>query len=388
MKRKDFLKTLHISGLALFLPVLATGKNRPGKAFKSDGFFAIRRMKGRYLLFSPDNKPFYTIGMNHIDSSALRHPDNLHIWNEAFDNSQEKWLQSVSHHLTMWGFNTVGWVQELVNRGYTTDRHSRNFIYEEYQWLDMPYCQMLPFAHFHHWDSIHINPDFSGQDFEDWCDYVAREHCTRMANDPKLIAYFYIDCPTWIHTRSWSEWKGPIFDPEMLSSEAGREKLFAMATRYYKVTHDAIRRYDKNHLIFGDRYEASEPLAKEVLLAARPYVDAFTFQHFAPPEDIKRNLESWHEMTGMPVMVADSSPIRRLPDGSLMHNPTGYRKVYEILRNIPSCIGFHLCGGYIQNRVRRKGLFDPENQPFHDVVEGLARVNHETITWLESLKIE
>jgi hypothetical protein len=388
MERKSFLRTLQCSGLALFLPGISQGSSLPVNKYKPGSFFSIRKIKGRHLLFSPDNKPFYSIGMNHIDSSALRHPENLHIWNEVFENSQEKWLQSVKHHLTMWGFNTVGWVQELVNRGYTTDRHSRNFIYDEYQWLDMPYCHMLPFANFHHWDSIHIHPDFSDQGFEDWCDYVAREHCARMANDPKLIAYFYIDCPTWLHTKSWSEWKDPLFDPEMLSTEAGRSELFAMATRYYKVTHDAIRRYDKNHLIFGDRYEAREPIVKEVLLAARPYVDAIAFQHFAPPEEIKSNLEFWHEITGMPVLVADSSPVIKSPDGIMVHNPEGYREVYEVLREVTSCIGFHLCGGYIQNRVRRKGLLDPDNQPFHDVVNGMARVNHETIAWLESIEVD
>lgn len=385
MNRKDFIKAIHFSGLALFLPAVSLGKSFPGRMFKSDGFFTIKKYKGRHLLFSPDNKPFYTIGLNHIDSAVLRHPENIHIWNTEFDNSQEKWLQSVKHHLTGWGFNTVGWIQELVNRGYTTDRHSRNFIYEEYQWLGMPYCHMLPFAHFHQWDAIHINPDFSGQDFVDWCDYVAREHCTRMADDPKLIAYFYIDCPTWIHTQSWSEWKGPLFDPERLTSEAGRKELFEMATRYYKVTHDAIRRYDKNHLIFGDRYEANAPLAKEVLLAARPYVDAISFQHFAPPEDIRKNLEYWYDITRMPVLLADASSSRRLPDGSLMHNPDGYKAIYEILREVPSCLGFHLCGGYIQNRVRRKGLFDPNNQPFREVVEGLSGVNQDTLSWLETL---
>ena len=48
-----------------------------------------------------------------------------------------------------------------------------------------------------------------------------------------------------------------MFDPARLESEAGRTELFKLAERYYRVTHDAIRRYDPHHLILGDRYEAA-----------------------------------------------------------------------------------------------------------------------------------
>jgi len=99
-------------------------------------------------------------------------------------------------------------------------------------------------------------PDFFSKDFEEWCDYVARDSCQRMADDPKLIGYFYVDCPVWIHP-GLAKWRGPLFDAKKLESQAGRDELRALATRYYQVTHAAIRRYDRNHLILGDRYEAA-----------------------------------------------------------------------------------------------------------------------------------
>ena len=79
-----------------------------------------------------------------------------------------------------------------------------------------------------------------------------------MADDPKLIGYFYVDCPTWIHVRPANAWKGPLFDPERLASDGGgcRRAHATWPGRYYRVTHDAIRRYDPHHLILGDRYEA------------------------------------------------------------------------------------------------------------------------------------
>ena len=61
-----------------------------------------------------------------------------------------------------------------------------------------------------------------------------------------------------MHTRPDNAWRGPIFDPERLKSEAGRKELTRLARANYPTTHDAIRRYDPHHLILGDRYEANE----------------------------------------------------------------------------------------------------------------------------------
>ena len=68
-----------------------------------------------------------------------------------------------------------------------------------------------PFADFHQWEVETRNPDFASPEFAEWCDYVAREHCARMADDPKLIGYFYIDCPTWVHAPPLMAWKTSTF---------------------------------------------------------------------------------------------------------------------------------------------------------------------------------
>ena len=58
------------------------------------------------------------------------------------------------------------------------------------------------------------------------------------------------------------------FNPKRLETESGRLELRALATRYYRITHEAIRRYDPHHLIIGDRYEAGQPIADEVIATA------------------------------------------------------------------------------------------------------------------------
>lgn len=353
------------------------------------GFFTLDKRHDRWWLITPDGKPFFSVALNHIDSTSLRYAENLKIWREKYGNSQRRWIEeAVGPDLKSWGFNGVGWVQEVVTRGQTNHRHSRNFTFEEYQWLGMPYCHMLPFADFHQWEAEVRHPDFFSTDFQDWCDYVARAHCARMADDPKLIGYFYIDCPTWVHTRPMNRWKGPLFDPAKLETEAGRKELVELATQYYKVTHDAIRRYDKHHLILGDRYEANAPLPMEVIEAARPYVDVLSFQDFRDPVG---HLADWHERTGMPVLWADGSHGISTADDSGLYHDGGYSQndgrwyaeVLAGLRKNPGCVGAHLCGAYLRNRVRRRGLLDDQERPDDENIELIRAANLETQRWAE-----
>jgi hypothetical protein len=360
----------------------AAAGSRPG-----DRFFTVARRQGRWWFVTPQDRPFFSIGLNHVDPATMRYAENIHIWREKYGASVERWLkEAVRPDLAAWGFNTVGWVQEVVTRGPTNHRHSRNFTFEEYQWLGVPYCHMLPFADFHQWEMETRHPDLSSRDFEDWCDYVARAHCAQLADDPALIGYFYIDCPTWVHVWPQAKWKGPLFDPARLATEEGKRALSDMATQYYKVTHDAIRRYDRNHLILGDRYEGRAPLPEEVVSAALPYVDVLSFQHFSDPAKIREDFDRWHQATGKPVLLADATRTRKLPDGSLGNDPQWYREALAALRDCPGAVGLHLCGAYLRNRCRSRGLRDEKETPDEEAIRGITQANQETRRWAASLE--
>ena len=345
-----------------------------------EGFYTTARRGGHWFLIDPSGQPFFTIGMNHIDSASLRYAENIHIWREKYGNSQRRWLEeTVGPDLREWGFNTVGWCQEVIIRGETIHRHSRNFTLEEYQWLGMPYCHMLPFTEAHQWELETRNPDVFSADFVEWCDCVAREHCARMADDPNLIGYFYCDCPSWVH--AWKpHLKGPWFDPERLESDDGHRALSEMAAQYYRVTHDAIRRYDPNHLILGDRYEAEARLPDEVLLAAKPYVDVLSFQFFADADTIVPAFSGWHQLTGMPILLADACVPGR--DRGLPEEECVYPNMLCALREMPACVGWHYCGAYLRNRVRRAGFRGEDEEILEPgFVEEVRRANRETAEW-------
>ena len=231
-------------------------------------------------------------------------------------------------------------------------------------------------------------PDVRSKSFSEWVEYVARDECARLKDDPNLMGYFYVDCPVWIHTIPDNEWRGSLLDPDMEKTEAGRKEMHVIATTYYKTLHDTIRRYDKNHLIFGDRYELNRPLSETVLLAARPYVDAFCFQYFKDPVPLYNDLKYWADILKMPVFIADSSRTRKNEsEGQIhghpfrIHDTDKYEQTLKLIREIPQCVGFHLCGAYAQNFVRRSGLKNHQDMEGEETIE-IARINQEIQRWV------
>ena len=90
-------------------------------------FFSIERRGDRWWFITPEGELFWSIGMNHIDAAALRFPESGDIWEREFGNSQKQWLASVAADLRDWGFNTIGWTQEVVIINESFHRHSRPF---------------------------------------------------------------------------------------------------------------------------------------------------------------------------------------------------------------------------------------------------------------------
>ena len=174
-----------------------------------------------------------------------------------------------------------------------------------------------------------------------------------------------------------------MFDPDRLGSESGRRELKHLADLYYRTIHDAIRRYDENHLLLGDRYEANEPIALEVIQAALPHVDVLSFQDFVDPV---MRLDEWYRQTGKPVLLADAAKIKwHTEPGEFTRNNGGwYAETLADLKDNPGCVGFHLCGAYQRNRARRYGLLDELERPDVENVSVITAANLKARDWVEA----
>jgi len=362
----------------------------PGYSGVGSGFFSIFPFTDqRRLLATPEGKPFLAIGFNHIDSSAMRYPQNIAIWRNRYGSSEERWIKErVAPDLRSWGFNSIGWTQELVLREKNYDQYSSAWTRDHYRWTEMSYFHTLPFIENHRWRLGQEWPDVFSKEFEHWCQLVARECCASLADDPHLIGYFLNHSPLLVSTDSSFPGKKPWFDPAMLKSRSGQKKIDSTIRQYYKIATAAIREFDPNHLIFGDCYDLAIPLPEIVLDAASDYVDAIAVKTATDFSDTATRMTTVSWRSGLPFIIADvdylTKPANRM--AGTRHDPEKYRLFMKSMQECSDCLGVNLCGGFVRNRIRQKGVYDEQENPDLEAVEGFIKTNGELTAWYQSLE--
>ena len=112
MNRRKFVRNTLAAALAAGVSKLSIGDSH------AQYFSHLKKEAGRWWLIRPDGEKYFSLGLNHIDPATLRYAENLHIWREKNGNSMERWLKdSVAPNLKEWGFNCLGWNQEVTSRG-------------------------------------------------------------------------------------------------------------------------------------------------------------------------------------------------------------------------------------------------------------------------------
>ncbi len=112
--RRDFLKTSALS-LSASLCGSRTGRAVETTQPEPEGFFTVDKRHGRWWFITPGGERNFSLGLNDIDPATLRYSENEHIWREKYGNSMKRWLETaVAPDLKAWGFNCLGWNQDVV----------------------------------------------------------------------------------------------------------------------------------------------------------------------------------------------------------------------------------------------------------------------------------
>ena len=150
-----------------------------------------------------------------------------------------------------------------------------------------------------------------------------KANCARSKDNPNCIGYAWTDLGTWPLKnqikKSWVDfirelpedapghqayqdflgtWKGDD------AKERDQGFLRRIAREYFRVIGTANRKYDPNHLIFGDRlsfYTYDEDVLKEML----PWIDAIAFQPHFWGTFPKKQFDEMYELTGKPILICD-----------------------------------------------------------------------------------
>lgn len=363
--------------------------------FAATGYFRVEQAASRWWMIDPDGGAFISMAVNHLDESNLKFPHNAEVWRNKYGN-REQWIQrGVTHDLRDWGFNTVGWTQEYISGGWGValdwfgdpidlGHSTAPWAAADFRTANMPYVLQLRVQEIEDWNGYPSFKDVYAEDFDVYCDYLARSICSDHADDPNLIGYFLVDIPAWLPHSAGGDF------PQLVGlNETERNgRLYDVASKYYETITRHIKRYDPNHLILGDRYNGNKGIPSEVLRAMQPFVDVLSVQYFTAPTDESRqamrsDLARWHEITGKPVINADLgnwAPTKLNPHrvGSLetqADRGEDYVATIAAIIDEPWLLGWHWCG-YVENIGGRGwGLKDPWDEPYLDLVARIRDFN-------------
>lgn len=299
------------------------------------GFYRVEQKNGIWWFVAPDGRPFFSNGVNVVATGAARekyredHPEYA-----AFRHYPDTagWADAALSRLRAWNFNTIG--------GWSSDELRKRSA--------MPYTVVLHIggAKYVPWG------DLFGEDVAQAFDEAARQKIGSLKDDPQLLGYFtdnelgwwddtiffhFLNQPADNATRrlliqllrrhyandfarlrrdfetgqsqnfnALERSAGLTLRPGGSGAKVIDEFIFLLAGRYYQLTYNAIRRYDTNHLILGDRFLGWYP--QSVARAAKPYVDVISTNYGADWTDGRFSrfyLDTLHQLTGKPILITE-----------------------------------------------------------------------------------
>jgi hypothetical protein len=349
------------------------------------GFFGVEEIDGRWWFISPEGHGFISMGMNHLDLAALKHSDNVHIFRQRYDGDTETFIRKgIAQPLRDWGFNTVGWSQECVG-GVWMDpkrplRHSHEWTHRQFRVAGLPFIYNFVFAEIESFNFVARYPDLFDHDFEDWADYLARLICVDMADEPLLLGYADVPVPDFTSGRegSWSEGLD-------LDKGADLRELKRTVRRYFEVTTKAIRRYDKNHMLFGPRFRPGPSSPDWLIEIAGEYFDVLLCNNFVPLEKFPAGPDHWYALTGRPILIADMAflaptELLKFPPGARAYVPDqaargeAYVRFNQEALGRPYFLGLHWCA-FLENRNRKSGIKNYRDEPYWECVNRMKEFN-------------
>ncbi|MDF1657771.1 MAG: hypothetical protein P1U58_09170 [Verrucomicrobiales bacterium] len=343
------------------------GGNRDFPA-ESTGFFYLREFDGRHFLVTPEGHGYRALGINHFHMMTSQDYDGA--------------IQQIKD----WGFN-AGCYQG-----------------PRWMWNRHPYTKgitLVPTSPYKSDDHFGFRDVFSPE-FLVELEETIQQIVEPQSENPFLIGYFWTDIGLWERDRKGESWLS-FFQSLPADSEGGKawtewkagnrdadenEFLPLIAREIYSNAHRLIRKYDQNHLIFGDRWHEID-MPEAVVRESLPYVDAIAIQ----PTSQGYNHEFFEEVFekyGKPIYIADhvsSFATEEFPVtmGQKAKNPEDFEAYYEKYVTTafatPYLIGFNKCQYQDQGnpgQMLKQGLIRASGVPY-SVVDAIGEANRKAL---------
>lgn len=283
---------------------------------KQTGFFRTERdLSGQWWMVDPAGYPFLSVGLNSVkfNKSDRGEQQLLDVW-----KTETNWAERTSELLSLNGFNSLG--------GWS------NFNAIQSTGFPLPYTDVLNFmgrysmktkqskqgtGHRDYPDDL--IPVFDPE-FEKFCHKEAGE-LSRRKNDKWVLGYFSDNEMPFPDDALDRFLRRPARDPghaaalqwlgdnklsaDALTPEIRARFLNFMAERYFRISSEAIRVNDPNHLYLGARFHADVLWSEPVIRAAGKHVDVLSINWYAQWTPDVKTMDNWVAWTGKPFLISE-----------------------------------------------------------------------------------
>lgn len=415
--------------------------------FEATGFFRLEKAD-RWWLVTPEGNAFLSFGVNHIHGPGmLKRRENRDHWIKAFglqDNADESdflshWKRKVREDTETFGFNTLGCHSPAMPFGpgfmpyvqthrfvdichYMTptakdflDVFSMDFVRRcdekardiagrlkgdpfliGYSLTDCPIFTELdaaprdanvygkPRIGLPTWPRVlrNLGPDDPGKQ--------AYVDCMRgiYSNDVRRFNRVYrTEFSSFASLCDATRWRVAA-DPENIAeTRDNRVFLDRVVDRYYTVAVDSVRKYDSNHLVFGDKLNGNTDTPDSIVALAAKHMDLIFYQTYGYYEMQKAALDRWSAISRKPLFNGDSCyavPTEMMPDPFGPHCADQKERALrsmEFARNAFSrrdFVGWNWCGWMDNWEIwqpykQHSGLQDPYGRYYKPMVEAFSK---------------
>lgn len=332
----------------------------------SGGYFTLGTFNDRHFLFTPEGNAYFALGINHFHTTK----------NTDFDG--------IIRDLKSWGFN------------------SGCYQGPKWMWERFPYTQginLLENRSYVSKELFEFKDVFSEMFLKDLEEHI-KKIVEPQSENKMLIAYFLTDMPVWTKEKFGVSWVG--FYKQLEKNSPGAKKweewktthpannenefLGVIAKQLYSKGVEIIKKYDKNHLVFSERYNESD-ISIDVIKQTLPFVDGIATQ---PSSKLNINyFEELFRISQKPIYIADhvsSFRTEEYPEtmGQVAYNEKDYFEFYQsyvqTVLSLPYIVGLNKCQYENEQRptLLKQGLVKVNGEPY-DYVEKLGEFHRKVL---------
>ncbi len=383
----------------------------PGIRFEASGFFRLEKAD-RWWLVTPKGNAFLSFGANHVAPHLVRQEVNSDFWLKEFNAEEVRgpafmqgFKEKVRRDLAAFHFNTLGthsntryyepgiaayvqntrfvdiphWMEpkeedflDVFSEGFEThceerarksvEPHAQNPYLIGYSLTDCPIFTDLDAAPRENnvygakrrglatWPHVlrNLSADHPGK--------LAYLEAMRSVYREDLQAFnrtYGTDFSSFDALAQATQWR-PATDPENRDETRDNHAFLELVVeRYYQVATRAIRKFDPNHMILGDKLNGNTDTPDYIVALADEYMDLIFYQTFAYYDEQKEHLDRWAQITSKPFFSGDSSysvPTEEMPDPygphCKDHGEQAHRSVEFAEKAFarPDFVGWNHCG--------------------------------------------